>query len=76
MYMIIVLPIAILIGFIIFVLVNNSNKSGMKLMLLGISVIIVGGIILLDNESNWGGFEYLFVLNGLLLSVLGFSKNN
>jgi hypothetical protein len=45
-------------------------------MLLGLSIILVGGIITVDDNSNLEGFEYLIVFIGLIFSVIGFGKNN
>ena len=70
------LLLLILVGYLVFMLVKKSDTSGVKFMLLGISIILVGGIIAVDPTSNLGGFEYLIVLIGLILSVVGFGKNN
>lgn len=56
------------------VLSLKKQNSGIKLMLLGISVILCGGIIAVDVNSSLGGFEYLIVLIGLVVSIAGFSK--
>jgi len=56
------------------VLSLKKQNSGIKLMLLGISVILCGGIIAVDVNSSLGGLEYLFVLIGLVVSIAGFSK--
>jgi len=56
------------------VLSLKKQNSGIKLMLLGISVILCGGIIAVDINSSLGGLEYLFVLIGLVVSIAGFSK--
>ena len=45
-------------------------------MLLGISIILTGGVIAVDPNSNLGGIEYILVLAGLIISVLGFSKDD
>ena len=56
------------------VLSLKKQKSGIKVMLLGIAVILCGGIVAADSASDLGGFEYLIVLLGLILTVAGFSK--
>ena len=56
------------------VLSLKKQNSGIKLMLLGVSVILCGGIIAVDVNSSLGGFEYLIVLIGLVVSIAGFSK--
>lgn len=67
----------ILIVCLIFILVKkSSDTSGIKYMLLGISIILVGGIIAVDVNSYLGGYEYLIVLVGLIFSIVGFGKYN
>ena len=66
----------IVVGYVIFIIVRKSDTAGVKFMLLGISMILVGGIVAVDANSNLGGFEYLIVFIGLILSVVGFGKNN
>jgi len=69
-------PLLLLIGFLISMIIRKTSASGVKLMLLGISIMLVGGIIAVDPNSNLGGFEYLIVLIGLFISVGGFAKDN
>ena len=45
-------------------------------MLLGISITLFGGILAVDPDSNLGGIEYLIVLLGLVVSVIGFVKKD
>jgi hypothetical protein len=54
----------------------GKKQSGIKTMLFGISVILTGGIIAVDHDSNLGGIEYIFVLAGLMISVSGFLKDD
>jgi len=65
-----------LIEIFMFMILRKSNKSGIKFMLLGISIILVGGIIAVDSNSNLEGFEYIIVLICLILSIVGFTKSN
>jgi hypothetical protein len=73
-----ILPIFVLfIGFLFWVVHSFGKKqSGIKTMLFGISVILTGGIIAVDHDSNLGGIEYIFVLAGLMISVSGFLKDD
>lgn len=73
---IVIMPLFIaLLGFMIWgILRVRKTQPGFKVMLLGVAVILTGGIIILDTSSGIGGLEYLFVLVGLLISVLGFTK--
>lgn len=64
-------------GFIIYGLKNGKNgASGIKIMLYGIGIILLGGIIAVDSDSYLGGFEYLIVLVGLLISLLGLKQKD
>jgi len=63
-----------LVAFIVYGL--KDNVSGLKIMLLGINITLFGGIIAVDPNSYLAGFEYLIVLSGLVLSVMGFVKKD
>ena len=72
-----------LVGVIIIVLMGltfvtvRKGVSGLKLMLLGISIILFGGIIAVDPNSNYsGGIEYLIICIGLILSFIGLWKKD
>lgn len=71
-----IIPVIVLLVVLVVWVVLSLKKqnSGIKLMLLGISVILCGGIIAVDVNSSLGGLEYLFVLIGLVVSIAGFSK--
>lgn len=43
-------------------------------MIFGLHVSLVGGILALDNKIDINGFEYSFVLFGLILSLVGMRK--
>lgn len=68
----------VLLGIMSGVIIAISRKcvSSLKIMLLGISIILFGGIIAVDPNSNLGGIEYLIVLLGLIISVVGFAKRD
>ncbi len=57
-------------------LISKEQKSGIKLMLLGISIILFGGIIAIDSNSDLGGIEYLIAFAGLIISIIGFGKKD
>ncbi len=63
-----------LIGFIVYSL--KKGPSGLKIMLLGINITLVGGIIAVDPNSNLAGIEYLIVLSGLIISLMGLTKED
>lgn len=63
-----------LIGGIIIAL--KKGVSGVKIMLIGISITIFGGILAVDPNSNLGGIEYLISFIGVILSVVGLGKRD
>lgn len=70
----VVLPILIIICLVLIPIIWRLKKigvSGTKLMLLGIHISLIGGIIAIDPESNLMGFEYLFIIIGLIVSLFG-----
>jgi hypothetical protein len=66
--------IAIVAAF--FVASLRKGVSGIKVMLFGLNVTLLGGIIAVDPNSNLGGFEYLIVFVGLLISLAGLGKRD
>ncbi|MCT4633113.1 MAG: hypothetical protein N4A76_10270 [Firmicutes bacterium] len=52
----------------------EKEVSSVKLMIMGIGIILVGGIIVLDPSSYLGGAEYMVVLGGLAVTMVGFSR--
>lgn len=69
--------IVLLIGLIIFAIVyfiKSKNKNSIQFILLGIEITLIGGIMILDN-TNYYGLEYLIILIGLVFSIIGFVKN-
>ncbi len=45
-------------------------------MLLGISFMILGGILVVDTATSIGGMEYIILLSGLVVAVVGFLKED
>ena len=67
------------ISILFLVLIVRSVKkevSGLKIMLLGINISIVGGVVVLDNKLSLGVFGYLIVIGGLVLSFIGSNKRD
>lgn len=58
------------------ILASQKSISGHKIMLLGINITLLGGIFAVDPNSNLGGFEYLIVILGLIISVIGLLKKD
>ena len=40
-------------------------------MILGTMVMLLGGFIMLDQSSDLGGLEFLIVLIGLVIGIVG-----
>lgn len=59
-----------------YIRLRRDLLKSIKLMLLGISFIILGGILVLDTATNIGGIEYIIVLLGLIVSIIGFLKDD
>lgn len=68
----------VILGLVVVLIISGLKKgtSGIKVMLLGINLTLVGGIIAVDPNSNLGGIEYLVVLLGLIVSIIGLRKND
>ncbi|MDN5341293.1 hypothetical protein OF820_10795 [Oceanotoga sp. DSM 15011] len=49
--------------------------KGLKICILGLSIILISGFILIDDMSNLGGFGevFLFFL-GIIIIILGINK--
>lgn len=52
----------------------RHSKSGVRTMILGLHLTMVGGIILLDGRFSFYGIPYLLVVLGFLISMYGFQK--
>jgi len=74
-FIFLVIPLVI---YVCYWIVNSLRKSdsGIKYMLLGLHLSLVGGIMVVDNNLDFKGFEYLVVLLGLTISLLGMRKIN
>jgi uncharacterized membrane protein YadS len=73
--------LALVIGLsvIFLILILRSIKkgvSGLKLMLLGINITLVGGVVTLDNNLSLGVLGYFIVVVGLILSFIGSTKRD
>ena len=77
-YISLLLIFLVILGLIVVFIVSVFRKgaSGVKVMLLGINITLLGGIIAVDPNSNLGGIEYLIVLLGLVVSIIGFGKKD
>ncbi|MFD2042982.1 hypothetical protein ACFSTA_01525 [Ornithinibacillus salinisoli] len=77
MFALIPLLLLLILAFLLlFIFIKRNKVSGIKFMLLGISIILIGGFIAVDEDLNLWGSEYLIVFTGLIFSIAGFSKNS
>lgn len=58
------------------VLSLRKGTSGIKIMLFGLNLTLIGGIVAVDPNSNLNGIEYLIALAGLIISAIGLRKND
>ena len=47
------------------------NLKPIKTMILGTMIMLLGGFIMLDPSSDLGGLEFLIVLIGLVIGIVG-----
>jgi len=66
--------LGLIVGLVVYSLKNSS--SGIKIMLLGINITLLGGIIAVDPNSNLAGIEYLIAFSGLLISLAGLIRKD
>lgn len=59
-----------------YIRLRRGLLKSIKLMLLGISFMILVGILVLDTAASIGGIEYIIVLLGLVISIIGFLKDD
>jgi hypothetical protein len=64
----------LLVSFIIIGIIKSD--SGLKLMILGVNITLLGGIIVLDPDVNLNGFEYLMAFFGLFICLIGLWKKD
>ena len=73
-------PLLVFCGILTFaaisiVLVMRKGVLGLKLILAGIGMLLLGGIIAIDPESNYVDVEYLVILIGLIYCIFGLRKS-
>lgn len=68
------LIISILILIAIIISVIKKVKSPIYIVLLGIETSIIGGILVLDTRYYIGLIEYLLVISGLIITIVGITK--
>lgn len=76
-YIFVAIPVILvaLVGLGVFISMSmKKGASGIKVMLLGLQITLIGGILAVD--ANLRGLEYLICLAGLVISVIGLGKNS
>lgn len=72
--------ILFLLVLLVIILISYSAikfaDSGIKIILLGINLTLIGGIYTIDESSSLGGIEFLFIFAGLILSIFGVFKQS
>lgn len=63
--------LVLIIGLIFWAL--KRGATGLKVMILGIDITLIGGIIVLDTNFNLIDGKYLIVLLGLIITIIGFA---
>lgn len=66
----------LLVGGSIIAWILKKNVSGIKTMLLGINITLIGGILSLDPNTSLGGVEYIIALLGLIFCIVGLNKKD
>lgn len=54
----------------------TRRQNSVKVMLLGIALMLFGGIFAVDASAEFYGGEYIFVLFGLIITLVGAFKND
>ncbi|MCZ7383823.1 MAG: hypothetical protein O8C67_13760 [Candidatus Methanoperedens sp.] len=52
------------------------NLIGLKRMILGLQIMLLGGFIMIDPSSSLGGIEFGIVIVGLIVGVSGYGKDD
>ncbi|HEY3344447.1 MAG TPA: hypothetical protein VGJ97_05950 [Anaerolineaceae bacterium] len=50
--------------------------QSLKIMLLGMMFMLLGAVIAVDTHINIGGFEFVLLLVGLLMGLIGFWRED
>ena len=75
--MLLIIPaLVIIVALIAYLLIWKTNKTSTEIMLFGLSIMLLGGIFAIDANSSFAGFEYIIVLLGFGMTVVGFIKRN
>jgi hypothetical protein len=67
------IPLVLYLLYLIYKTIKNTD-SGMKSIVLGLHVTLFGGILVLDDNTDFLVFGYVIASLGLILSMIGMSK--
>ncbi|WP_078553137.1 hypothetical protein [Bacillus alkalicellulosilyticus] len=54
----------------------QGAMAGLKIMLLGLHLTIIGGILSFTYESSLIGLGYLLIVAGFIVALVGLGKND
>jgi hypothetical protein len=75
MFVFVIIPLTIYLSYLAIIGLRRT-KSGVKIIILGLHVTLIGGILVLDTDLEYGKFGYILVLLGFLLSLLALGKSS
>ncbi len=50
--------------------------QSLKIMLLGIMLMLFGAVLAIDTHIQIGGFEFFFLIIGLIMGIIGFWRED
>lgn len=72
--LLIVFPLSIYLLYLIYTMLKNTD-SGLKCIVFGLHVSLVGGIFILADNIDFNGLENIIVIFGLIISMVGMRKD-
>jgi hypothetical protein len=61
---------------VLIISILSKRTSGLKIMILGTNLTLLGGIIAVDRNRNYGAIVYLVAFLGLIISLIGLMKKD
>lgn len=52
------------------------DLNSIKIMILGLMILLIGGIISLDATITLRGFEIIIMIIGIVIGIIGFLKKD
>lgn len=67
----------VLIGVLMYFIIQKLPVvDGIRTILLGIAIIVLGGFFILDSDIKLGALKYLIAMFGFILTLTGFFKED